>query len=465
MQGHDEQISLMRLKISLLLTVRNCMRVLAIWGFALGVFVLVGRVLLQTERSELAWAAVTAVPFVFGSMVYSVRKTPSEKSLTCLFDERNRCGGLLIARSEVDLGGWRVIMPQVRSPRLGWRSGSTVLPFLLAACFVAVSFLIPQKYVTGKSHRRLQVGDDIQKIEEQIKALEEEDALSEEESLELREKLRQLTETASGYDPVRTWESLDHLRESLEKRAAEAANEAIQQTEGLTEAETLAKALSANPGAVDEALLNEAMEELASMVDELSRSNTALKDALDAQALNVTGSQQLTEEQMEALLKALAEGKVQLQECVGGMCKYGLVDPNAVGLCEGMAQCDASGLLAYLKEHSGEMGIGEALKSYCQGPGRGGVNRGRGDAEMVYGDQSSETGTKFEEQSLPAARLSAMKDSHVVGTSVSAPQLSEGQDSGDGGALDSAQAGAGSAQKRKILPKHNNAVKRYFEKE
>ena len=38
-------------------------------------------------------------------------------------------------------------------------------------------------------------------------------------------------------------------------------------------------------------------------------------------------------------------------------------------------------------------------------PGSGGINRGRGDAPMVWGDRSDSKGTKVEKKGLPAGKV------------------------------------------------------------
>ncbi len=107
----------------------------------------------------------------------------------------------------------------------------------------------------------------------------------------------------------------------------------------------------------------------------------------------------------------------------------------------------------------------QAMQDANGKPGRGGLNRGRGDAPMTWKDPSSEEGSKFEEQTLPPASLAAIRDSQVVGASVGAPTLDDGGGASSGGALAGAAAGGGSANTQVILPEHRGSVQRYFERE
>ncbi len=97
-------------------------------------------------------------------------------------------------------------------------------------------------------------------------------------------------------------------------------------------------------------------------------------------------------------------------------------------------------------------------------PGEAGINRGRGDAELTFGDESDETGVKFTERSLPAASLEAMKESKLVAVTAGAPEVDADAGPSEGGALTGAAGGGGGAYTRTVLPRHRSAVRRYFER-
>jgi hypothetical protein len=104
------------------------------------------------------------------------------------------------------------------------------------------------------------------------------------------------------------------------------------------------------------------------------------------------------------------------------------------------------------------MTVTEMMNSW----GRGGVDRGRGDAPMTWTDRSSERGAKFKEQVLPSS-LSGLKDSELVGRSTGAPGI-EKNGPQQAGALKGAAAGGGSAFTQTVLPRHRGAVNRYFQR-
>lgn len=465
MDDNSGLIKRMRLKIALLLALRYELFSLTIFGLLLGVVILIVRVVFAVPRQALLWAFLGFVPGAIWAAVRAARETPSREALYAVFDERNRCGGLLMAAEEVDLGAWRQQLPPVSSPRLKWHGARSFGLFAGAAIFLAVSFMVPQRYVNMTIARPLNIGEDIAKLEEQIDVLEEESIISEEAAEELDEKLERLRDTASAYDPVKTWEALDHLQQNMKKQADRFAAASLSQTEDLARTQTLAQGLLENGADLDAGLLSDAMSELSAMVQSNALENELFKNSLDADSLNAARQGTLSAEQLKALLKALKENKGKLASSLANLRKCRLVDAETLRLCEKLGTCNSSGLVAFLNENARSAGMCDAVLLYCMNPGRGGIDRGRGDAPMTWTDGSDEENVTFKEQVLPPASLAALKDSMVFGLSVGAPSVEENLPTSGTGALDSATAGSGEAFSHTILPRHRGAVKRYFERE
>ncbi len=455
----------LRLKIGFLLALRHALFFLTIFGLLLGTVILIARVTFAVPRQTLLWTLACLLPGVAWAIVRAVGETPSEKALCALFDEKNKCGGLLMAAEEVDLGEWRQRIPPISTPRLRWRGGRSLAFFASAALFVVVSFIVPQRYMSMTTATPLNVSEDIEKLGEQIDTLEEEAIISEEVGQELDQELQQLRDTASAYDPVKTWEALDHLQQTMGKEAEQFAASSLSQTEELSQIETLARGLSDDAGNLDPGLLSEAMSELSRMVQSHASKNELLRKNLGAECLNACKQGKLSAENLAELLKALKETKGAISDRLAKLCKAQLVDIETLKLCEKKGACNSKGLVAFLNKNARKMGTCDAVSLYCQIPGQGGVDRGRGDAPMTWSDGSSEESTAFKEQVLPPASFAALKDSTVIGVTAAAPTV-EGTPATSGtGALDSATAGSGEAFSQTVLPRHKGAVKRYFERE
>src|SRR5262249_56253533 len=92
----------------------------------------------------------------------------------------------------------------------------------------------------------------------------------------LEQKLDQLGLEASGEDPAKTWEALDHLNDAVEKAAKEAAEAASARRERLARAEALAEGLMAGGDQLDSKTMTEAMRTLGEMTREAVKENELL---------------------------------------------------------------------------------------------------------------------------------------------------------------------------------------------
>lgn len=458
-------IDKVRLHIGLVLTLRNLLRFLAVWGFVLGVVVLVLRVIVAVTVPTLLWTTASIALGVIWAVFVSWRATPRRPAVQAFLDQCNKCGGLLMAAAEVPLGSWRQRLPALNYPEVKWRGGKTLSVFALSAGFVIISFLVPQRYMVITSARPLDIVPEVEKLAEQVDAMQEAKIISEEQAQNIEEQLKQLTLETSGYDPARTLEALDHLEETLSREAAQDAISSLSEMQELANAEMLADGLSKDGNALSIELSAQAMAELASRLQAFSLDNESLKNALSPDVLNACKAGQLSPEQLKEIQKALEAGKYEITKGVAELCKAGLIDPNNLKICGDLNSCNSQGLVAFLKDNADSMGVRDAFDAYCSQPGSGGVSRGRGDAPMTWGDESSKEGAKFKEQVLPPASLQALRESMKMGVSTAAPTVEQAGVAPAAGALESAAPGEGAAITEKILPRHRGVVKRYFERE
>lgn len=369
-----------------------------------------------------------------------------------------------MASSEIEIGSWAQRIGTLEPPQIQWNGRRLGGVFGLSIFFLGLSLLVPQRYITAHPAGGLQIDDQVRQVQEQIQILEEEHILTEEHTGDIRQKLDQIEKTASGREPVKTWEALGHLQDQLKKAAEEASVGMLAETEELTRVEALAQALNQPEGQLGPQVLEGAMSELAQMTEMLMKQSEAMNTTLSGQLNSSTNAGQLSPEQLKELIKALQDRKMELSECAGRLCDAKLTDGKLLRMCENNGQCNVDGLMALLQECQGGQGASEAISFYMNNPNWG-LNRGRGDAPMIWADPSNEEGTAFKEQILPAASLSAMKDAQLVGASISAPSLEEGQENLRPGQLNTAEAGSAQAVQRTILPKHKQAVRNYFQRD
>src|SRR5689334_23570908 len=93
-------------------------------------------------------------------------------------------------------------------------------------------------------------------------------------------------------------------------------------------------------------------------------------------------------------------------------------------------------------------------------PGAGGVSRGRGDAEMVWGRESQGDSERFEAKALPSAQFPDADHSAVLGIGAAAPTV---EPVAEAAGLSNVSVSTGkSAWKRRLAPHHREAVKTFF---
>jgi len=459
---HEQSIRRFVRTLALLLAFRQSLTFITIWFFIWGAVSLILRAASATPRGRLLWGAIGVAVAVIAAAIVSRRRLPSRHSVRAMLDDRNNCGGLLMAGADADLGAWQI--PEVILPRLRWRKARAFGMLAASFAFVLISLLAPVRFAATGVARPMDVSREVENLSAQIEALKEAQVIEEAKAEALEQKLDQLGREASGEDPAKTWEALDHLNDAVEKAAKEAAEAANASQERLARAEALAEGLMAGGDQLDSKTLTEAMRTLGEMTREAVKENESLAGDLSPETLEAIKSGSLNAEHLKDLSKALSQSRSALNQKLSKLSQSGQsrrIDPNSL---KGGAQAnrrDNSGLARFLKENAEKMSVDEATLQWYAG--RGGVDRGRGDAAMTWTDGSSEKDARFKEKVLPPSSVAGLKDSQLVGLSANAP-TSDTSGVAAHGALNSAASGGGSAYTQTILPRHRGAVKRYFDR-
>src|SRR5207249_4322846 len=123
-----------------------------------------------------------------------------------------------------------------------------------------------------------------------------------------------LSAEASGEDPAKTWEALDHLANSIEKTAKEAAANAASKQEELAKAEALTEGLMAGSDQMDAKLMTEAMQTLSTMMQGAMKENEALAKNLSPETQEAIKNGALKPEQLKDISKALGQSRQKLNQ-------------------------------------------------------------------------------------------------------------------------------------------------------
>ncbi|HEU0177768.1 MAG TPA: hypothetical protein VFV58_26195 [Blastocatellia bacterium] len=456
---HDQSIRRFIRRLALLLALKQSLSFVTVWFFIWGAVALVLRAASSTPRRQLLWGAIGVAVAVIAAAALSRKRLPSRDAVRALLDNQNDCGGLLMAGADAEIGGWQI--PEITLPRLRWRKARAFGSLAASFAFVLISLLAPVRFATTGAARPMDVSREVENLSAQIEALKEAQIIEEARAEALEQKLEQLSQEASGEDPAKTWEALDHLNDAVEKAAKEAAETANARQERLARAEALTEGLMAGADQLDSKTMTEAMRTLGKMTQDAIKENASLAGDLSPETLEAIRSGSLKAENLKGVEQALSQSKSALSQKLSKLSKSGMINPNAL---KGGAQAnrrDNSGLARFLKENAEKMSVDEATLQWCEG--KGGVDRGRGDAAMTWTDGSSEKDARFKEKVLPPSSVAGLNDSQLVGLSASAPTVSTSGVAAHG-ALNSAASGGGSAYTQTILPRHRGAVKRYFDR-
>jgi hypothetical protein len=414
---------------------RSAAEGMAIFLCVFGGLVLLVKLALPAFWPNVLWTLCTAVPLSAAIWWFAGSRGWSRRESIAELDRRIGAGGLLMTLLERPDEEWAGRLPQ--DPLVWSRAIPRVWPkrfaavvagpllFAAAACFVplrqANSSLIAPHAVAQQA---------TQELEELLKEVEERPVLEEEEKDELKEELQELIEETQ-LKPLthEKWEVVDALRERLRVRVDQAEALSLLASEAL-------EALAAGENAEGKPLSPEEREQLE---QQLSETLEKLGEKLPASAAKAGEGKAASD-----LLKRLTQGGKgkpklssnpaerqaqidELKEMLKKECeKLGQCKKKCAGQCKG-GECE------------GECEGGNCTKAGNR-PGKGGVTRGRADAELTWGEESDLAGVKFKETVLPPGIQDSPKDEVLQGA-----------------------ASGSAAWNRKLSPRHREVVRKYFD--
>ena len=405
-----------------------------------GIVALVCRLFVPAAAPILHWLwlapLVTILPAVFLCMRRSYR--PAE--VVAVADWLNGGHGTLLALHETHDTSWSGSALAARAatftlPRLRpWRRLAAVPP---ALAFMAGALWIPQRL--PRPTNTLVAEEIAGNLTATVSELKQQQLITPEEEKKLEEEIERIRRSAEERVDASSWEAADSLRDKLAADVAEkqdaikwaeqtlarvaAAAGAGSSTEGQT-AEPSAELMKALERLAERGLLAGAPQEL----QQLAAGGTLPKDAASLQKL------------MASLAKHLGDAKGRVAG-VGKLAKAGggRFDPSEFPLDSGESSADGDGK-----------------------PGRGGINRGRGDADLTWGKETAPF-DRFKSNALPPGAARSPDDWTPVVEVPGAPRESPVASASSAARQYSAVAGQ-SAWRRSLAPRHQSAVRKYFDK-
>jgi hypothetical protein len=162
--------------------------------------------------------------------------------------------------------------------------------------------------------------------------------------------LAELHEHASGNDPARTLEGLDHLRNQTQEAARQAAEQSKQRSQHLAEAQTLAEALLRNADLINPQLIKEVLAEMESLLN---------KDGLPPEVMQALRHYKLDPDTLKMLAGTLRGDMGNLARRLEKLQKAGLIDAETLARCRNPGECDLEGLRTFLRDNKGKVSLAD----------------------------------------------------------------------------------------------------------
>ena len=456
--SHPKAIQSLARDLQRVLATRLGVQMVTVWFFVWGVVVLALRIFGTQNSFWLALGLLGVVPLALLAVWRANKQRPAFTKIRANYDRLNACGGIIMSEEAADMGAWQAQLPETAVPKFRWQSGRPLLLLGVSALFAVATLLLPERLTRFSNHAPLEIGQIVGQLQTEVKVLAQEKIIDDKKADDLQKQLSQLQKDSSSYDPSKTWEALDHIKQSNSDAARQAAEEALTKMESLSQAETMTLATQqAADSGMDGTTASQAAQDLASMLNAAKLEDGILNEKIPPELL--AGLNGLNKEQLEKLLQALKLNKDSLNKTVGNLANLKLIDAATLAKCLSAGQCtNAAALAAYLGSCTN--GCDSAV---CYLLGKGGPGGGGPAAPMTWDNNTSEQNQKFQEHTLPPA--TQLSDAQLVGVSRAAPQLSGSDVSAQHGALDNAVAGGGSAHSQVVLPEQRQAVRNFFKRE
>jgi hypothetical protein len=297
--------------------------------------------------------------------------------------------------------------------------------FLPVAAFAAAAIIIPPRQPeTPKSQQVLAAIT--QPISEQLQAAQE--LLPEKEREEIQKQLEEIQKTPAAVSKEQ-WEAVEEIQQKVDNAVEQAQATAQQVASQVSELASMSGSHQGDSTPMGDSPTQQSMD---SIIQDLTlkaenpavplnaKQRSALKSAMGKAKAGKLKKAEL--KNLEQDLKSLCE---KLGQCKGGR-------------CNGNGQCNGNG----------------------PNPGRGGVNRGRGDAELVLGEEKHVAGAQFQDTELENQYV-ATEDLMDLGVVPVEPKTEPGTFSASAVKSFGEESGANVSRTR-ISPSQRSAVSKYF---
>lgn len=449
------------------LTSQHCLRqflkYLCIYFFSAGVIILLLRFIFHSTVNTLlvisAGMAVGAIAYVIKLLTYKTNVS----ALYAIIDGKNNFGGLLMASEEIPLDKeWiqrisETIPLRVKSDM---RKPFWTILASLAFCTGAMYLPLPETPVFGTTH--MDVKERIDEIKNRIDNISTNQIIEEERANELKDELNEIMASADAKDPTKTWEAIDSIENKSVSEMIKAAETIAATDAALDDAQDILDDISESMAKGEQsAIQRDKSMELAQILEN--------KFGQDMAGLEMTPEMRealknfkLTDQQMKDLMNILSKAQMANNLKLEDLKKLKFIDPANLKFREGgEGSEDCTNALLLALSTTGMGGTENPDDASSGLPGRGGRDRGRGDAPMTWQDKISEENFKFTEKTLPPPKSGDFDRASTIMETYVAPKTDTASSPSAPGSLKVAENGSVSHQ-QVVFPEHRKSVTKYF---
>jgi hypothetical protein len=406
---------------------------------AAGLLALVCRMFVPGAAAGLRWLWLAPLLTILPALVACVRRAYRPAEVVAVADWLSGGQGLLLTLQETPDRAWAdspgleaaagLTLPRLRP----WRKLAPILP---ALAFLVVAMLLPQR--TPEASNGVLADDIAADLTSTVAELKQQELITPLEEQRLDREIERIRRGAQERVDASSWEAADALRERVAASLAEKQDAAKWAEESLAR---LASGAQAAGNADASAAAQTA--ELTRALEKLAQSGLLAGAPADLQGGLKGGKLPTDPKALTELAASLSEYLAKTNGRFGELARlgkeFGRFDPSEFPL-------DSEGV--------GPDGEGN--------PSRGGINRGRGDAPLTWGTESQPF-DRFKAQALPPGAPRSPDDWAPVAVLPGAPQESSRLSAGSAARQYAAGAGQ-TAWRRNLAPRHQSAVKKYFDK-
>lgn len=406
---------------------------------AAGLIVLICRLWVPDAAPHLPWLWLAPVLAALPAFVICMTRAWRPAEIVALADSLTGGHGTLLALHETNDPVWPESALAARAyaiplPRLRpWRK-LAVLPPALA--LMAAAFWLPQR--PPRASDTALANDIAAHLEATLAELKQQELVTPVEEERLQEEIERLRRGAEERVDASAWEAADTLQDKMVADVS-ARQDAVEWAQ-----ESLARyAAASRSGAGADALAAAQAAELTAALERLKAQGLLAGAPAELQKMLASGlptDAASLRELMAALDKHLTGKSQRIGELARLGKAFGRFDPSEFRNAEGDLSADGDG-------KSGK-------------PGRGGITRGRGDAELTYGKESAPF-DKFKTAALPPGAARSPDDWAPVAEMFGSPEEAASL-STSSAARQYADAAGNTAWRRTLAPRHQSAVKNYF---